>query len=452
MAYIRRERDIQDMNDPMATDRRYRTKELDAATAAKGQKRDKSTVQPQDLGGDLPGAMQGGSAAPEQAAPVRQPAESDYDRAIAAMRGADERVRSAGEGGRTQPDDSDYRRAMDALRQTEKNPPSYSGGYDDAINELYAKITGRGDFSYKLDEDAVWQQLKDDYTRMGKQAMQDTMGRAAALTGGYGSSYGQMAGQTAYDQYLTELTDKAPELAQAAYQRWRDEGTEMRQNLDFLLDRDADAYNRYRDEYNRFLTERDYAAGQERDAYDRMLAERAYGDERDDLAYQRALQERDYATSRADVLYGRQEKERAYLDALMQMGYQPTDEEIANAGMTPAQYQAVVDYYAKLAEGGAGGGGRAEEDLEETTGRDGSTNLKLAGLKSKSRDTGKEKAVSYGSGLTEQQMKPLTDAIRNAENADAATEIYNKITDYTFQQMSKEQLEQLDRAMRSKGV
>lgn len=309
---------------------------------------------------------------------------------------------------------SDYDRAMAALSEMEKSPPSYAGAYDDQINELYAKITGRGDFKYKLDEDALWQQLKDDYTRMGRQAMQDTMGRAAALTGGYGSSYGQMAGQTAYDQYLTQLMDAAPGLAEAAYQRYQDEGTEMRKNLDYLLSRDADAYSRYNDDYTRYL------------------------------------KERDYLTDRADKLYSRQDENRSYLDALMQMGYEPTDEEIANAGMTPEQYQAIVDYYAAQAAGHSGGGAAADESTEIGLG----ASMKVAARKTELRNKSKmkDKNVTYGSGLPEQQMKPLTEAIRSAENAEAATEIYNKITDYTFQQMSKEQLEQLDKAMRSRGA
>ena len=310
---------------------------------------------------------------------------------------------------------SDYDRAMAALSEMEKSPPSYAGAYDDQINELYAKITGRGDFKYKLDEDALWQQLKDDYTRMGRQAMQDTMGRAAALTGGYGSSYGQMAGQTAYDQYLTQLMDAAPGLAEAAYQRYQDEGTEMRKNLDYLLSRDADAYSRYNDDYTRYL------------------------------------KERDYLTDRADKLYSRQDENRSYLDALMQMGYEPTDEEIANAGMTPEQYQAIVDYYAAQAAGRSGGGSAvADEGTEIGPG----ASMKVAALKTTlgNKSKMKDKNVTYGSGLPEQQMKPLTEAIRSAENAEAAMEIYNKITDYTFQQMSKEQLEQLDKAMRSRGA
>ena len=46
--------------------------------------------------------------------------------------------------------------------------------------------------------------------QQGKQAMQDTMGQAAALTGGYGSTYGQAVGQQQYDAYLQNLNDEVP--------------------------------------------------------------------------------------------------------------------------------------------------------------------------------------------------------------------------------------------------
>ena len=46
--------------------------------------------------------------------------------------------------------------------------------------------------------------------------MEDTLGKAAALTGGYASSYAQSAGQQAYNGYLQELAALVPELRQAA--------------------------------------------------------------------------------------------------------------------------------------------------------------------------------------------------------------------------------------------
>ena len=59
----------------------------------------------------------------------------------------------------------------------------------------------RKEFSYDLNGDMLYQQMKDQYQVLGKTAMQDTMGEAAALTGGYGNTYAQSVGQQTYDEY-----------------------------------------------------------------------------------------------------------------------------------------------------------------------------------------------------------------------------------------------------------
>lgn len=91
----------------------------------------------------------------------------------------------------------------------------------------------------------MYQMYKDQYTQSGKQAMQDTMGQAAALSGGYGSSYAQTAGQQTYQGYLTQLNNMIPTLRDQAYQQYRDEGQEMRDKYNIT----SDAYNR---EYGQF--------------------------------------------------------------------------------------------------------------------------------------------------------------------------------------------------------
>lgn len=75
--------------------------------------------------------------------------------------------------------------------------------YDRALNN----ITGRKAFRYDLSEDQLFQQAKDQYQAMGKTAMQDTMGQASAMTGGYGNSYATTASNQAYQSYLKQLND-----------------------------------------------------------------------------------------------------------------------------------------------------------------------------------------------------------------------------------------------------
>ena len=71
-----------------------------------------------------------------------------------------------------------------------------------------------------MNSDALYQQYRDLYTQQGQMAMMDTMGQAAAMTGGYGNSYAQTAGQQMYNQYLGKLNEVVPELYQQAYNRY----------------------------------------------------------------------------------------------------------------------------------------------------------------------------------------------------------------------------------------
>ena len=94
-------------------------------------------------------------------------------------------------------------------------------------DEALQAYLNREDFQYDLNGDALYRQYKDRYTQLGKAAMQDTMGQAAALTGGYGSSYAQSVGQQAYNSYMQQLGDVVPELYQLAYDRYRDKGDRL---------------------------------------------------------------------------------------------------------------------------------------------------------------------------------------------------------------------------------
>lgn len=108
-----------------------------------------------------------------------------------------------------------------------ENETQWQAQLDDAMK----KILNREKFSYDLNGDALYQQLRDKYIQQGKMAMKDTIGRASAMTGGYGNSYAQSIGQQAYDAQLQDLNDIVPELYQLALDKYNTEG--------------QDAYNRY---------------------------------------------------------------------------------------------------------------------------------------------------------------------------------------------------------------
>ena len=112
-----------------------------------------------------------------------------------------------------------------AAGQTQK--PTYAGTFDGQLADLYAQISGRPKFEYDVNADPLYQQYKDNYVQQGKLAMRDSMGKAAALTGGYGSTYSQQVGQQTYDAYLKDLSAIIPELYGQAYDQYQDEGDKL---------------------------------------------------------------------------------------------------------------------------------------------------------------------------------------------------------------------------------
>lgn len=140
-------------------------------------------------------------------------------------------------------------------------PGAYQSKWQDQINGIIDKILNREQFSYDYNEDALYKQYAEQYARGGKLAMQDTMGQAAAMTGGYGSSYASTAGNQAYQEYMSQLNSVIPELYGMALDRYQMEGQEMYNQYGLLNDQESQDYSRYMDDYNKWLAERDYAAG-----------------------------------------------------------------------------------------------------------------------------------------------------------------------------------------------
>lgn len=138
-------------------------------------------------------------------------------------------------------------------------PGEYQSRYDAQIQSLLNDILNREDFSYDFMADPLYQQYAQRYQQQGQMAMMDTMANAAALTGGYGSSYASTAGQQAYQQNLQALNDIIPELQQAAYQKYVDEGNAMRGNMSILQGLEASDYGMYRDTVSDYYNDLNFA-------------------------------------------------------------------------------------------------------------------------------------------------------------------------------------------------
>lgn len=176
---------------------------------------------------------------------------------------------------------STVQQAQAYLNQVQsRRPGEYQSQWDGELTELYNRIANRKPFSYDIGTDPVYQQYREQYQRQGRLAMQDTMGQAAALTGGYGSTYGEQVGQQAYNAYLQNLNDVVPDLYNAAYNRYRDEGTDLYNQYGLLSDRENQAYSRYRDTVNDYYSDLSDA----RSAYDSAYS-RDYNQWSDQLSY-----------------------------------------------------------------------------------------------------------------------------------------------------------------------
>lgn len=189
--------------------------------------------------------------------------------------------------------ESDAVKQAEALLQQQmaNKPGEYQSPYADQIGALIDQIMNREAFSYDLNSDALYQQYADQYTQLGKMAMMDTMGQAAAMTGGYGNSYAQSVGQQAYQAQLQNLNDVVPQLYQMALDQYNQQGQEMYNQYGLLASQDEQEYGKYRDSvsdymallqvaYEQYNAERDYDYGVWADGRDF-----AYGQYSDDRAY-----------------------------------------------------------------------------------------------------------------------------------------------------------------------
>ena len=244
--------------------------------------------------------------------------------------------------------DEAYRLAAEKIGYGQQ-APQYAGTFEGQLNDLYDRIANREPFSYDVNADPLYDLYKDRYIQGGKLAMKDTMGQAAALTGGYGNTYGQQVGQQAYDAYLQNLSAVIPEIYGMAYDKWRDEGDDLKDLYGMVGARRDTEYGQWRDLVGDYNVNRGLVQQQEATDYARLLAD-------DEREYERGL-------TADSTAYTRQQQAYANLLALIQAsGYMPTDGELAAAGLTREAADAMRNEYLRqiaLKGGTVAGGGAA---------------------------------------------------------------------------------------------
>lgn len=214
-------------------------------------------------------------------------------------------------------------KAQELLNQQNQSKPSYEKLWDEQLSGVHDEIMNRDKFSYDVNQDPLYKQLQDQYVAQGQLAMMDAQGQSSALTGGYGSSYGQMVGQQTYQSYLQQITDKIPQLYELARANYDAEGQELLNKFSLIAAMSDREYNRYMDELNLWLSERSYLQGV-------VENERTWE-------------------------YNTQQNEYSKLSQLISMGYDPTDEELLAAGMTRGQADTIFSQYTASQYKGGGG-------------------------------------------------------------------------------------------------
>lgn len=143
-----------------------------------------------------------------------------------------------------------------------EDAPVYNNRYDDTIQDLIQGILNREDFSYDPATDPLYQNYRKQYTREGQRATADTLGQAAAASGGIPSSYATTAAAQAGNYYAAQMTDKIPELYQLAYNQYLNDYNMQLSDLGVVQGAEQSDYDKYLNELQQYNTDRafDYNA------------------------------------------------------------------------------------------------------------------------------------------------------------------------------------------------
>ena len=225
---------------------------------------------------------------------------------------------------------TNYQNKVKALEANKPN--EFKSRYETQIQDILSGILNEKDFSYTgkdMMSDDLYKLYRDQYTREGNLAMRDAAGNAASLTGGYGSTYSQAAGQQAYDSYLSKLNDRALDFRDRAYQQYQDAQANRYRQLSAVQGLDDTDYGRYRDTVGDYYNDLNYMNNRYQQEY-----EKDYGRYRDKVGdYYTDL---NYLADRYDSEYAKDYGEHQNMVA--------QDQFAANLGMQQDQYEENMAY------------------------------------------------------------------------------------------------------------
>ena len=214
-----------------------------------------------------------------------------------------------------------YQEAMKYTNQLLEQLSSGRTSYTDDIENLMDEIRNRDPFSYDVDSDVLFQQYLSSAVVSGKTAMQDSIGMASALTGGYGSTYATTAGNQMYNAYIQDAYSNLPEYYQMALNAYQAEGEEMYNQLEMLNTADINEYQRTYDSWSA-----NFANAQ-------TMYENEYGAWQDSInnAYSSANLQIQEHGQLYDQAYNTYSALQGYADSVYSQEYQRWADEVTNA-------------------------------------------------------------------------------------------------------------------------
>ena len=144
----------------------------------------------------------------------------------------------------------DYVKQINSLEK-----PTYESQYGGMINDTLNKIINKQPFTYDFNGDPLYQNYKDQYVKLGKEAAMNATASVAGLTGGYGNSYGATAASQANQQYLTKLNDIIPELYDAALNKYQMEVDNNYKQFSALQSEENRLYGQHRDDVSDYYSD-----------------------------------------------------------------------------------------------------------------------------------------------------------------------------------------------------
>ena len=239
--------------------------------------------------------------------------------------------------------------------------------------DLTEQLKNRPAFSYDPQKDPFYQGARSQYLRQGRRAMSDAMGRAAGLTGGYGSSYAQAVGQQAYQSSLAELAGLLPGLYDRAWKAWEGENDALIRTINEAVGLYDAEYQAYLDRKAGARADREADRKDAQTAIDRQEADRKDREQALDSAHwdadfaedlrrwelefaqrQREWEDKQQSSqSSAEASEAKTERSYAYRMAMLalQQGLPVSDALLDAAGIDKAYAETIRRYFAALRAG-----------------------------------------------------------------------------------------------------